>query len=379
MPQPKKPAENVTEFKGPRAEFPKNALERAMAFPEALQKNGGQPLDAIDMATAVGLSPGSSTFRTLAASSSAYGLTGGSYKSAFSMADAGRAIVEPMSPDERAEALVTAAMRPGTYRSIFDYYKGKRFPDRQFFVNTIIREFNVDPKQAEACVDVFTANMRYVGLIKDTPGGDWLAKEASATTVTAAQVDAAEATAAEQEATEHGDEVQGDVPGAGPTPPTPPIESQKRRRPNRIFIGHGRNHTPLDQLTKTLTNLGIPYAVAEEEATVGRPISQKVRDTMEQCGAAILIFSADVEYFDKEGNSVWRPSENVSHELGAASIMYDDRIIMFKEEDVTLASNYSGIGYIPFEKDALDAKVNDLLKELLAMKMLKVSVGDDDD
>ena len=160
-------------------------------------------------------------------------------------------------------------------------------------------------------------------------------------------------------------------------PPLVEEEPGKKRRPNRIFIGHGKNRKPLDQLTKTLDNLGIPYLVAEDEPNAGRPISKKVRDTMEQCGAAILIFSADVEYFDRDQKSVWRPSENVSHELGAASVMYDDRIILFKEEDVYLASNYSGIGYITFEKDALDANVNDLLRELVAFKILKLALNDD--
>ena len=97
---------------------------------------------------------------------------------------------------------------------------------------------------------------------------------------------------------------------------------------------------------------------------------------MDQCGAAILIFSADVEYFDKDGNSIWRPSENVDHELGAAAVMYDDRVILFKEESISLASNFSGIGYIPFEKDKLDAKTNELLRELIGLKILKVSVDD---
>jgi hypothetical protein len=58
--------------------------------------------------------------------------------------------------------------------------------------------------------------------------------------------------------------------------------------------------------------------------------------------------------------------------------MYDDRIILFKEESVQLASNYSGIGYITFDKDALDAKVNDLLRDLVAFKILKLSISDDD-
>jgi hypothetical protein len=44
---------------------------------------------------------------------------------------------------------------------------------------------------------------------------------------------------------------------------------------------------------------------------------------------------------------------------------------------LTSRANYSGIGYIPFAKDNLDAKVNELLRELFAMKIIRVSVGDD--
>jgi predicted nucleotide-binding protein len=363
-----------------KAEFTKSSLEDAVAVPQALQKNGGQPLPAIDMATAIGRSPGSSIFRTITASANAYGLIKGTYKSTFAMRDLGEAITQPKGPDEAAHALVTAALTPATFRSIFDYYKGKKFPEKQFFVNTVIREFGVDAKQAETCVDIFEKNMRYVGLIRITPGGDWLSAEATpqggTTLVQQQEVEQAEH---EAEEVEQGVDLEA-LEELGRTPPaTPeaPVEPARKKRPNRIFIGHGRNHKPLDQLTKTLDTMGIPYAVAEDEPNAGRPISKKVRDTMDQCGAAILIFSADVEYFDKDGEPVWRPSENVSHELGAASVMYDDRIILFKEDSVTLASNYSGIGYITFEKDKLDAKTNDLLRELVAFKILKLSLSDD--
>src|SRR3954467_8706995 len=95
-----------------RADFPKHPLEEALVVPEALQRNGGQPLSAIDMATALGRSPGSGRFRVLTAASSGYGLTGGGYKSQFTMAPLGRAIIEPTSPDERARSLVSAALHP---------------------------------------------------------------------------------------------------------------------------------------------------------------------------------------------------------------------------------------------------------------------------
>jgi hypothetical protein len=352
------------------AEFPKMTLEQALALPNALQRNGGQPMDNIDAASALGKSPGSSTMRILNASASAYGLISGTYKTIYKMEPAGQAIVSPKSDGERQSNLVAAALRPSAFKAVFDYYKGKKFPEQQFFINTVVREFDVATAQAEKFFEVFSANLRFVGLVRDTPGGDWLASDAGS----AVQVPRIEEIEDASEIPGFED-IQDEQPLITPALPTEPV---KKARPNKLFIGHGRNKVPMKQLTTLLGNLGIPYVVVEDEPTGGRPISQKVREAMEECGAAILVFSADIEYFDKDNNPIWRPSENVSHELGAASVMYNDRIILFKEESISLASNYSGIGYIEFEKDKLDAKMAELLKELVSFKILRVSVGDDD-
>jgi hypothetical protein len=63
------------------------------------------------------------------------------------------------------------------------------------------------------------------------------------------------------------------------------------------------------------------------------------------------------------------------HELGAASVLYDNRIIIFKEEGLTLASNFSGIGYISFPKDKLSDKGIELFRELVNFKIVSISVG----
>lgn len=354
------------------AEFPKATLETALAYPNAIVRAGGRPIDAVDMAAALEISPGSSNLRTLGSASSAYGLTGGSYKTAFSMATLGEAITSPTSPEEREAALVKAALHPELFNRLFEAYKGKKFPERQFLVSALKRNFDVAENQAEACADIFTKNMQFVGLMRETKGGPWLTSG-----IPTPGANSTDADAGMDPDEESGSEVEQPITipasaltGAGASTTT------RSKRPNKLFIGHGRNKKPLEQLTKTLRDLGIPHIFAEDEPNSGRPISQKVRDTMEQCGAAILIFSADVEYFDKDGRSIWRPSENVDHELGAAAVMYDDRVILFKEESISLASNFSGIGYIPFEKDKLDAKTNELLRELIALKILKVSVDD---
>jgi predicted nucleotide-binding protein len=340
-------------------------------MPNALLKNGGQPLDAIDMASALSISPGSSTLRTLNSAASAYGLTGGSYKTRFTMGDLGEQITSPRSPGEKATALLEASLRPPLFKNVFDYYRGKRYPEERFLINALKRDFGVADGQASQAAQIITDNFAYVGLLRETRGGLWLSGSASLDGQPVEDSDADGVI----------DDDDADVNDGGDEAEAPQLKEDldskgrdARSRPNQIFIGHGKNKQPLAQLTQTLKDLGIPHVVAELEPNLNRPISQKVRDTMEQCGAAILIFSADEEYFDADGNSVWKPSENVSHELGAASVMYDNRVIMFKESTVRLASNYSGIGYIEYAPNSLDAKINELLRELIGLRILKVSV-----
>lgn len=75
-----------------------------------------------------------------------------------------------------------------------------------------------------------------------------------------------------------------------------------------IFIAHGKNKKPLDQLKKILEQFRIPYKIATEEPNLGRPISGKIREIMEACNCAILIFTADEEFRNAKGEVLWRPS-----------------------------------------------------------------------
>lgn len=140
-----------------------------------------------------------------------------------------------------------------------------------------------------------------------------------------------------------------------------------------IFVAHGKNKKPLEQLKKILHQFKIPYKVATDEPNLGRPISKKVRETMEACNCAILIFTADEELKDPDGNTIWRPSENVVHELGASGYLYDDRIVIMKESSVNFPSNFADIGYISFEKDKLEAQAMEILSELIGFEIVKIS------
>jgi hypothetical protein len=52
--------------------------------------------------------------------------------------------------------------------------------------------------------------------------------------------------------------------------------------------------------------------------------------------------------------------------------LYGKRIVIFKESGVNFASDFSDLGYISFEKDQLEAKMGDLLKELVSFGILEI-------
>lgn len=166
---------------------------------------------------------------------------------------------------------------------------------------------------------------------------------------------------------------QKDGTGEDTVPPEWKEDNQKKELGQGIFIAHGKNKKPLEQLKKILDQFKIPYKVALDEPNLGRPIGAKIREVMEACNCAILIFTADEEFKDKDGKVLWRPSENVVYELGASGYLYDNRIVIMKESSVVFPSNFQDIGYIAFEKDELEAKAMEILKELIGFGIVKVS------
>ncbi|MGO9347043.1 MAG: TIR domain-containing protein [Terriglobales bacterium] len=354
------------------AEFPKHSLKTALRVPLALEeKNSGNPMPPTDVAIAIEKSPGSSDFRMLLSSSIKYGLSTGSYnQSKIALTGLARDIVAPTSDEAKKTALFQSAFMPPLFKSIFGSYKGKKVPDMQFFQNALVRDFGVSRDQASRCATVFYENADYLGLIRQATSGKWLASEP---TGVAPQEELAIAR-------EAGGGEEGQHDPTKEESPSSQVRTEVKPQPappakNAIFLGHGKNRVPLQQLEKFLSEYKIPHKVVVDEANEGRPISQKVADSMNACGAAIIIFTADEEFRDLKGQIIFRPSENAIFELGAASALYGSRVVIFKETGVTFPTNFRDIGYIEFDKDRLDAKVSELFRELIAFKLITVSVA----
>jgi predicted nucleotide-binding protein len=333
--------------------YPRHTLEQALVIAQALQdKNAGKPMKRIFVADAIGRKPGSSEFKFLLSSSAKYGLTSGTEKADYvELTVTGQEVTKPRSNEERLAALQKAVLAVETFKKIFEHYKDAKLPTEEFFKNVLEREFGIPHEWVNDCISTLTDNGKYSGIIRDVSGSPFIVL--GEFDVTAAP--------AKKPVTEGTQEETGE-------PTAKPPELTKK-----IFVAHGKNKTPLEQLKGILDQFKIPYTVAVDEPHKGRPISAKVAELMRECGSAVFIFTADEEYTDANGTKSYRPSDNVVYELGAATVLYGNRIVIFKEEGTDFASDFKDFGYITFEKDNIAAKAMDLLKELVALGFLKVT------
>jgi hypothetical protein len=357
--------------------YPPLPLHEAIKVARTIEDEAsGMTVSRLTLAELLGSTPTSRIFKDLVASSRFYGLTnGGINADEFSLTKLGE---NATGGDEvaRGAALKAAVMTVPPYKAFFEKFQNKKLPGSGPFKEFLVRDAEVPEERAEECMSYITSDAETAGLVRSVKGGRWI--DLSGTPAPASEEEAEE----ESGAAEGAEAAQGQNGG----PPDlengdePDVEEPARKRPpveaKKVFIAHGKNRTPLDQLKKALDQFKVKYAVAVDEPHKGRPISAKVAQLMEEeCSSGIFIFTADERFLrEKNGDTeeVWRPSENVVYELGAASILYDTRIVIFKEKGVTFPSDFSDLGYIEFEKDQLVAELGSLFAELVGLDILEV-------
>lgn len=350
-----------------QGDIPALPLEKARRVASAIAENyASDPTRPLDVASALNVSPTSGPFRTLCGAALGYGLTdGGPNATTIGLTALGRRLETPTEVGEDIAALKEAAQTPTVATKFYAKYDGLALPPQNIAENVLVG-FDVPRDRAADVYGLLIANAEYAGLIKTIKDKKYIDTSGTPAVEPATpEEDLLEPAGAASEESED---------SAAVTPRQASVPDPVRPK-NAIFIGHGGKRGPMEQLVKILNEYSIPHKQAVAEANQGRPIPQKVADVMRDCGAAILVFTADKEYFDKEGNSIWKASENVSHELGAASVLYGDRIVIFKERGIELPSNFSSVGYIEFEPDKLEDKGIELFRELVSMKIVSISVG----
>ena len=153
---------------------------------------------------------------------------------------------------------------------IFESYKNKKVPDPQFFQNALVRDFGVPRDQAAKCAAIFQDNVEFLGLLRQASTGKWLAEEPSEA-IDMQTSDSTESEEAESDATpiseSRGPSVLPPARATGSASETP--------AKNAIFVGHGKNKVPLQQLEKFLSEYKIPHKVAIDEQIGAVPFPKR--------------------------------------------------------------------------------------------------------
>lgn len=331
----------------------------------------------LTLAGLVGSTPSSSAFRELLIASRAYGLTtGGVNGDEFGLTDLG-ADATCGDPQIERDALRRAVLNVAPFRHFLTQYDGKKVPADAAFREFLTKGASVPDEWAQDCIEHLLAGARQAGFIRRLKGAEYVDME-NATSQWSGNDETVEGRGESTQKIDDADQTAA-IPVAEVY--SPPIQRpQEATKPKHVFVAHGKNRKPLEQLKEMLKEVGVPFEIAVDEAHAGRPVSEKVATMMrEQCSSAIFIFSADEQFFRMGANGeqieIWRPSENAVYELGAASVLYGRRIIIFKEDRVTLPSDFSDLGYISFHGDEIQAHWTELLRELKAHGIVEIRVA----
>ena len=142
---------------------------------------------------------------------------------------------------------------------------------------------------------------------------------------------------------------------------------QASRKEARIFVSHGSNRDILHQVKTILETLEIETMIAESEETAAIPVPQKVLSAMHDCSAAIIIVSVDESRKDSSGS--YTLNENVLIEIGAAFVLYRERVVLLWDRRIPVPSNLQGLYRSEFEGDQLTWEVG--MKLIEAVKDFK--------
>jgi predicted nucleotide-binding protein len=321
-----------------------------------------------DVAMSLELSPTSGGWRNLCGAAIEYGLTEGGYAAdQITLTALGRRIVAPTEEGDDAKARVEALLQPRIEREFLERYNRAKFPKDDIGRNVLVN-LGLPKDRSERSFEILKENGIFTGVLRETTTGLFVAVDSPAPMRPARIVEEAREVV---EGTDEKQEILDDDTTVVNFKPAP-----KSSAPKQLFVAHGKNRKPLEDLKRILDQFQIPYKVAVDEPNIGRPISSKVAELMEECSAGIFIFTKDEEFFRKnkqgEYEEVWRPSENVVYEFGAASIRWDRKIIIVREDGVNFPSDFSDLGYITFKDGEIAIKAMEILKELVGLGLVKV-------
>lgn len=319
-----------------QTDIPSLSLEDSLRIAQGLWDNyAGRPTAPHDVAIALHISPTSSAWRTLTGSSIAYGLTdGGSNAPVISLTELGKRIVMPTREGDEDIALREAALKPRIPAEFFKNYDRAKLPQDNIAINVLISK-GVPKDRATDLVEIIKQNGKFVGFIRDTKSGPFVALDPAPTVVADASANSASIEFGTAQEPLDG---EAEKPNAHTIHQLPSLSS-----PRRVFITHGKDKATMEQIKQVVELGGFEPVVSVQLETAAKPISEKVMDDMRSCGAAVIHVSSEKTLFDKDGEEHVQINPNVLIEIGAAMALYRGRFILVVEDGLKLPSNIQGL------------------------------------
>lgn len=334
-----------------QSEFPLVSLQQAQKIAAAIVDNfageGGSPPD---VALAIGISPTSSAWPSLAGASIAYGLTaGGVNASTITITDLGKKLVAPEEEGADITARREAIMKPRLMKEFFEKYRRAKFPN-EIIGSNVLKAQGIPVDRVENALQIIKENGKYAGVIRDTPTGPFINLESPG-------VPAPAATPALPEDDQHDELLTG--PGqaapAALSPPKPaPSSPAFDPKADHVFISHGKQRAIVTQIKELLEFGKFTPVVSVEREVTAISVPEKVFEDMRSCAAGIIHVGGEGKYLDPEGNEHTKLNDNVLIEIGAAMALYGKKIILLVEKGVALPSNLQGLYRCEFQGDKLE-------------------------
>lgn len=337
-----------------QSDFPQATLQQAQRIASALVENfAGDSGSPPDVALALGISPTSSGWPTLAGASIAYGLSdGGVNASVMKLTSLGRRLVAPEAEGEDLTARREAILKPRILREFFEKYRRAKLPNEQIAVN-VLKSLGLPGDRAANALEVIKANGTYAGIIRETPTGPFINLDSPGVPSPTATPDLANLSN-ESQSDETLRAAQAPAPVAEPPAKLLPAAAAVDAKANRVFISHGKQRAIVAQIKELLTFGSFEPVISVERESTAIPVPEKVFEDMRSCGAGVLHVGAEGKYLDRDGNELAKLNDNVLIEIGAAMALYGKRVILLVEKGVVLPSNLQGLYRCEFEGDKLD-------------------------
>lgn len=336
-----------------QADFPQTTLQQAQKIASALVDNfasdSGSPPD---VALALGISPTSSGWQTLAGASIAYGLTdGGVNANVMKLTSLGRRLVAPEAEGEDVVARREAILKPRILCEFFEKYRRAKLPNETIAAN-VLKSLGLPADRAETALEIIRANGSYAGIIRETPTGPFINLDSPGVPSPVATPDLSDLSNTSQPG--YTSPAVSDSVGATTGARAPVAAAAFDAKTNRVFISHGKQRAIVAQIKELLTFGSFEPVVSVERESTAIPVPEKVFEDMRSCGAGVLHVGAEGKYLDKDGNEHTKLNDNVLIEIGAAMALYGKRVILLVEKGVDLPSNLQGLYRCEFEGDKLD-------------------------